>query len=142
MTITEFLTARLDEDEEVALSAAGWDRAGRTRIPGSWSPEGIGGVTDEELRPVAYAGESGLSDSKVSHIVRHDPARVLAEVEAKRALIADADTFDRTAREYVSKGDRMNSLAARGVERGVIHALRTLALPYADHPDYDESWRP
>ena len=23
-----------------------------------------------------------------------------------------------------------------------LDTLRTLALPYADHPDYDEEWRP
>lgn len=47
------------------------------------------------------------------------PARVLAECDAKRRII----TWD----------------ADQPVERGI---LALLALPYADHPDYDAEWAP
>lgn len=54
------------------------------------------------------------------------PARVLAECEAKRRII----NWWMAGREGQPYGhDTMRLLGA-------------LALPYADHPDYDEAWRP
>lgn len=60
-----------------------------------------------------------------AHIIRHDPARVLREVEAKRKVV------DRYAwlREHGDTGD------ARWV-------LPLLAAVYADHPDYRPEWAP
>lgn len=55
----------------------------------------------------------------------HDE-RVLAEVEAKRQII------DLCATETPETGGL--PLALR--------TLRLLAMPYAEHPDYDEAWRP
>ncbi len=54
-------------------------------------------------------------------------ARVLAECEAKRRIIA---TFDR----YVG-----HARAERDHETAI---LKALALPYADHPGFREEWRP
>lgn len=60
-----------------------------------------------------------------------DSARVLAEVAAKRRMVeqcgeaaADAINYAREARDLADD------------------TLRLLALPFSDHPDYDESWRP
>jgi hypothetical protein len=53
--------------------------------------------------------------------------RVLAECAAKRAIV-----------EYAQECDRM--LGAEPVIAD--HFLRILAVPYADHPDYREEWRP
>ena len=88
MTLTEFLLARIAEDER---------RVGFVR----------GFIPDE--------GDQG------EYI---NPARVLAECEAKRRIVEHCD-FDHLAR---SPGDP--------------YVLRLLALPYADHPDYREEWRP
>lgn len=132
MTITEFLTARMDEDEALAresiIDASHWSVFAVN--------EHFGQVDSDDG---AIANSVDLKDA--AHIVRWDPAHVLADIAAKRALIADLATFDRVATEKVSS-DPATSLTARGIERGIMHALRTLALPFTDHPDFDESWKP
>ena len=66
--------------------------------------------------------------SHAEHIARHDPARVLAEVEAKRALIEE------TIRPWLGNDQTTGRIAWV--------ALRLLAWPYADRPGYQEVWRP
>ena len=58
----------------------------------------------------------------------HWGVRMLAEVNAKRALIAE------TIEPYLGMDTTMARVANQ--------ALRLLALPYADHPDYRPEWRP
>jgi hypothetical protein len=53
----------------------------------------------------------------VKHIAHQDPARTLREVEAKRKILD----------QYLG---------------WPVPTLCLLALPYADHPDFDEAWRP
>ncbi|MFE1515705.1 DUF6221 family protein [[Kitasatospora] papulosa] len=62
------------------------------------------------------------------------PARVLREVEAKRALLSRYEAM--TADVLVVTGRE----AILSEYRRII--LPGLALPYADHPDYQETWKP
>lgn len=55
------------------------------------------------------------------------PGRVLAECEAKRRIVAEANRFE---------GDDDPGAHV------LVGVLELLALPYADHPDYREEWRP
>lgn len=70
-----------------------------------------------------------------------DPARMLAECEAKRRIVKgltqDAPTLHDGMREKVERGavEWAWSVAREGT-------LANLALPYADHPDYREEWKP
>lgn len=82
MTITEFLLARLSEDEDHAKRAAfGWGA--------EWQvvPE-----NDEEWSSINADGKEDVVGSEdadvIVHIGTHDPSRVLAECAAKRAIIA------------------------------------------------------
>lgn len=178
MTLVEFLRARLDEAEQVARDCAGPHLCGCAHVDF-----------------VMFAGTCDCGY----------PARVLADVEVKRKIIAefqwwidgqdapprsDAElhaSFAHPAYEYrTTEGQRKafddasvppsddngepdytwerNTDAGRGgwerfdyteesywrrrlPEDQVSKAeppliLRLLALPYADHADYDESWRP
>ena len=79
--------------------------------------------------------EGPTGESQVTHIARHDPARVLREVEAKRRILYTCDTATRMwlharTEEY-----------ADGVADPGDTILRALASVYADHPDYDPEWR-
>ena len=56
------------------------------------------------------------------------PARVLAECDAKRRIVELADRDDNW--RYGMHSEAIGEV------------LRLLALPYADHPDYREEWRP
>src|SRR5689334_2114656 len=86
-----FLRARLDEDEAGA-------RAAKQDLSGLWTfvqtPGGRSKVTDD----LGYSvSETDDVDSQPwfaqPHIARWDPARVLAEVEAKRRIV-DLTDFD------------------------------------------------
>jgi hypothetical protein len=89
------------------------------------------------------------------HIVRHDPARVLREVEAKRAILglldsaraaweaahqAELDSRDANLVMGISEGRAANQ--AWAVYQAMNAALPLLATPYADHPDYRPEWSP
>lgn len=56
-----------------------------------------------------------------------DPKRVLAECEAKRWIVEVSTTTVKS-----------HGLCTRCV---TCITVRLLALPYADHPDYDPKWR-
>ena len=60
------------------------------------------------------------------YIARHDPARVLREVEAKRRIVA-------TAVLMLDGGVSYESWES---------VLQDLALPYSEHPDYRQEWKP
>lgn len=143
--LVEWLKAQLDEDERVALAATAgpWfvhdtylDRGGYTATVLS------GEIGHGELRAwlptmrsdVAWDNERNVwNDAK--HIARHDPARVLREVEAKRRII---DLYARTQRGYIEQGSSDDFTG----EQYLRDVLRLLALPYSDRPGYQEEWRP
>lgn len=133
MELVAFLRARLDEDQQAAQEAA--EQVG----DGQWEQRNVRIVTTADRdRDVA---EDVIYEC-IEHIARHDPARVLAEVNAKRRIIDlhEPDEFER---------DRCKSCRRdeSGWEGSVpaewpCATLRLLALPYADHADYREEWRP
>jgi hypothetical protein len=69
-------------------------------------------------------------------IARNDPARALADVEAKRRIVAE---HARMAPRYCRTCDYAGEQDGR---RYGCTTLRLLALPHAGHPDYQEEWRP
>lgn len=84
-------------------------------------------TTDEiYLGQVGFFTYYDTNDDPVDHAERHTPARVLREVDAKRELLD----------EYIREiGDDAANETAQQLGK-------LLALPYADHPDYREQWRP
>jgi hypothetical protein len=136
--LVAFLRARLDEDEAAAREAT----------PGPWTVNGPIGddaiyADDQGVCVVGggrWGGEASVfdRDGDKRHIARHDPARVLAEVDAKRRILdlwSAAFQNPRDAAQFAGPDwDRVRD-AARWT-------VRKLAAPYADHPDYREEWRP
>jgi hypothetical protein len=120
--LVEFLRARLDEEAAAAREASG-----------RWRRAGINSVEDSDGRLVIYGDGSAPTSAEAEHIASHDPARVLADVEAKRRIVAElehADPYD------------MDYWGGRGGYDRAQTTLRLLALPYVDHPDYRQEWRP
>jgi len=111
-TLTEFLIARIGEDEAVARAAVvdGW-------IVHEYPYEGTS-VTDYERED--YEGDLSAAGA---HIEAHSPARVLAECESKRAIIAD-----------------VAGLSGQWYDEIEYRILTDLAQIYSDHPDYREDW--
>lgn len=132
--LVTFLLERLDEDESAAQ---------RTQ-PGPWMavPAAMPGEVEVrhqmlDGRPdvaVAVATTHGLycAGSDAEHIARYDPARVLAELEAKRAIVAQcAPLLDEAPCDVDAAGADLAD-----------DVLRLLALPYAEHSDYQQEWKP
>lgn len=117
MIITEFIRARLDEEEQTAQAAAGSDVEA-----GFWT---LSDATATQVRDGnGYRVGGHTWPHKGAHIVLHDPARVLREVNMKKRMIEDLDYG----------GGEMGD--AQG------QVIRQLASVYSDHPDYDQKWAP
>lgn len=153
MNIREFLTARLDEDEAAIRALPIWvaDRWEPWRSkhdmqvlaalkPGLPPPPQIDySVPDDayDAEWIVYWGHIatfGFENAPVTRfIARHDPARALREIAAKRALIAALDGNV----QFHDNDDRGVSAARDAVDV----CLRHLAAPYANDPDYDPAWK-
>jgi len=148
LTIAEFLRARLNEAEQAAREAGAdaWAHGGGRTV--SWqrgSAHGFVAFVD-----IVPAGE---------HIARHDPARVLRDIETKRRIIAEHVPWPERGHltGIWAEPDPMCSVCVSMVMdedaggnrfRDLRHeawpcpTLRLLALPHAEHPDYQPEWRP
>ena len=128
--LVQFLRTRLDEDEQAARTwpdhQHNWEACGPRHLS-------YASGSGESVTAVNVGGDGTLGWERIyvkrdpgelaAHIARHDPARVLREVDAKRQLL-DGHTPDY---HWCPMGDSV---------------LKMLALPYADHPDYRDDWRP
>lgn len=130
MTLTDFLLARIAEDEAVArehrrILTEQIERG--TYLPGH-EPEVNG---ERDLHVI-----DGNMDSPAIEI---GSARVLAECEAKRRIVA----LYREASESAQDARAQDEGNAYDCATDYIEsALYALALPYAAHPDYRDEWRP
>lgn len=128
MTLAEFTAARLDEDERIARETIASEPDGTCGCPpGDWS----------------YLDTIGSPDyGTVYHVMRHDPARVLREVAAKRKILA-RHAPHRTASgglacDWCSEDtDDRPQLAKVSWPCGDV---RDIAAIWSDHPGYDPSW--
>lgn len=116
--LVQWLRAQLDEDERIAKEAGG--RRGQWRLARP--------LDDAELGDASW-----LRPPYLKHVERHDPARVLAEIDAKRRILylavqlpkvtASTDMFDNNRDAWAE-------------------VLKQLAAPYAGRPGYKPEWRP
>jgi hypothetical protein len=125
-----FLRARLDEDAAAAK-----------RVESRWRQIGETGVIVASDGTHAEECANGNWTGIAEHIVRHDPARVLADADAKRQMIR---LHGCTEGHECSTVDRAGDVdhCTWVMEDEACTTLRLLALPYADHPDYRDEWRP
>jgi len=135
--LVQFLRARLDEDEQAIEAPETWtefdETQGTRRVDVDHSFERVTACTR------AWRGV---------HIARHDPARVLREVEAKRQVLKLHERVTLRAGGGAQYFD--TTTVCRSCEPSYqfpelswpCATLRLFALPYADHPDYQETWKP
>ncbi|MFE6716823.1 DUF6221 family protein [Streptomyces albidoflavus] len=133
-----FLQARLEHDEAVAREATPgpWRNAPTARHHDTVSGRPEEAVFGYDSFRVATTGEPAGRRALVNaeHIARHDPARVLAEVEAKRRIVrAHAKWCEGRCEAKYPEG---------GFDAAHYWSIKSLAATYADHPDYREEWRP
>lgn len=102
MTLTEFLTARIAEDERLVSEYPSLT----PDFPPKW--------------------ELGLYfEGSIAMALTVPADRVLAECEAKRRII-----------------DLLTDAYGGTISHGATRVLSALAAVYAEHPNYDEAWRP
>ncbi|MFJ9387723.1 DUF6221 family protein [Nocardioides sp. NPDC101246] len=151
MTITEFLLARIAEDEAAARAAAHDGERWRTLKEDYRLAVAIDNGMKWGGETVAY-DEGRPSEEQSAHIARHDPARVLAECEAKRRIVERcrpmyavafreserllAEAFDQE-RFQITASSSSPIWPFAAAER----ILLDLAQSFADHPDFDPAWR-
>ncbi|MCR6706564.1 MAG: DUF6221 family protein [Cellulomonas sp.] len=124
--LTEFLLARIAEDEAVARRALALYGEREFTVEWGWSVH---------IRHASGGHGTSFVDGAP------DPARVLAECEAKRRIVALAD--DATGLDMQVDGEFLVGSRDEAADPYIGDLiLRALALPYADHPDYDVAWRP
>lgn len=114
--LVDFLLSAIAEDERRAEVAANlhadeppersWDTIVRGLEDAGWDPRAAGRLDQ--------------------HVTTWDPARVLAECDAKRRIVAE---YTETSATY----DELATMEA---------VLRLMALPYAHLKGYREEWRP
>jgi hypothetical protein len=131
--LTKWLKDCLDEDEKTA-TAVFRDHTWSAYIEGGDDGWAIEGAHSGE--PSCIVGDEAMA----AHIARHDPARVLREVQAKRRIIDWYETERRVADE--SSGVGADKLWGGGRESALKHVVRQLALPFSDRPGYQDRWRP
>lgn len=125
MTITEFLLARIAEDER--------------RANGRWRVKDMLNHTAEHdmdftFVKVTQGGKTvRLTEEQYrDQFMDHNPdRRLLAECAAKRAIVADRLSSDRSAAD-----DEWSW----GWSDANYRAVKAIAAVYADHPDYQQEW--
>lgn len=135
MDIREFIAARLDEDEAAARAAAD---LGVGIFP-DWIYDPGSGVVANPHR-LGVVMDTGTV--RGTHIARHDPARVLAEVAAKRAIVAEhANGGELVPGKYFCT-ECGSGEPYEYPTQWPCATLRLLATVHADHPDFDPAWKP
>lgn len=131
--LVTFLRARLDEDEQVARAAT----PGPWRAGEPYPDAGSVGAPSGNVCNETSDGFVELVDAR--HIARHDPARVLAEVEAKRKIMQAHAPQHFGAGHVVCTVCEAPFIGER--DDWPCDTLRFLALPYRGHEDYQDAWR-
>lgn len=140
MSIADFLRARYGECRAIADTAANLQ----------CDPENGWGVIDhsgyaktEKRRWIApHIGMLHEAES-AEHVVANNPAVVLADLDAKLAVVDEhPDVNDGDCGTCVNGRWGYPTHGGSSPQRYPCRTLRLLAVPFAAHPDYDERWRP
>lgn len=118
MTITEFLLARIAEDEAVATRA----------------------LVDDGRQVWQVQDWIELEAEVLAHTERHHPHRVLAEAAAKRQIVEEHAIGKGDSSEGCYRCNWVDDWGWN--QEGPCDTLRILASIFRDHPDYDTNWRP
>lgn len=144
MSITEFLRARYGERRALALAATAGPWRAEAFVYGSemdgwgtYHPWEIKAADAEVVGHQPYEGGGVAEEGDARHIEAWGPDVVLADLDAKLAIVARHERCGSMVGYCDDGGHGWDD-----VEGGGCGDLGDLALPFAAHPDYDERWRP
>lgn len=142
MNMVDFLLARITEDEDTANKAAKsintrWMHSEEVPAGAEWENNDgmILGSTGYGLWDCEGSNTLCMDPDATAHMALHDPARVLAECNAKRLVLKHRKRLDRTPTDGPNDGEW-----GMGFSDGNYNAVLALAAVYADHPDYNKEW--
>lgn len=159
--LVAFIRSRLDEDEAAALATEhvhggpvtlSWSVAGRRHLQfDNGCSEDYMAVRCGNLAfgwdRILIARDEVRGGPLAEHIARWDPARVLAEVSAKRTIL---DLHEQTECVNCEDACRIPGTSCRtchhdeenGVWRydGTCRTLLALTQPFSEHPDWNQDW--
>jgi len=124
--LVAFLNARLDEDADLAR------RCARAAGCGEWTGHG-NAVHSRQVDLTEF------DPAIAQHVARHDPARVLRDVEAKRRVMS-RHTLSPAGGDPERPWDDRDDCQFDG-DLWPCDDLLDLALPYRDHPDFPECYK-
>jgi hypothetical protein len=141
MDIADFLEARWAE-REAAAKAAAVDPVGA--MEAHFEAEALHHEQDWRLYPERETDyDHGQADAlhwastrireRMLPLSLHDPASVLADIAANRAILALFRLDFNADGEPICLG---------GYGEAYWDVVRALAVPFASHPDYQEGWKP
>jgi hypothetical protein len=138
--LDEFLSARLDEEEQMALAATAvherdpvtleYDLTGHDTGVWTTGPRDDDCVIEGDHMMIYDEGGHGPADAR--HIVRHDPASTLLRIRTERIIIKEC--VYETGRHGRTKSPRAEWLAS--------YIMMVMALRYANHEQYQAEWAP
>ena len=146
--LVQWLRAQLDEDERIARAV---------RVPPAWhqGPGDDPEWTNDEMvcmwppefhtpyeRDKHWRGLTVEGPELAAHIAKHDPARVLREIDAKRQIVECHEPWTASNGDTICGRCGREHIEGRPGGHFPCQTLRLLALPYADRPGYREEWRP
>jgi hypothetical protein len=131
LTVTEFVEARIAEDEAVARAAT----------PGHWAA-GHREVMYGQCSPgQQVVGPNGVISPKrvdVVHIARHDPPRVLAQCAAMRKIVERHSSIHNG---WHDDAGEPTASCRHDWKEWPCPDLRALASIWSSHPDFRQEWR-
>lgn len=131
--LVEWLRSVLADDEKAAKAAT----------PGPWSArfQDTGAVVDPGVAFDREEGGVGWEDAV--HIARHDPTAVLADIEAKRAVLdlyEETRDTDPESLQPPRKDLHAASTLVGGMQDGLELAVRALARAYRHRLGWKSEW--
>jgi len=133
--LASWLRVQFDEEQRLAERAI---KASGGRI---WTADenGIFPQDDPSNHPGAFLADAyGCTDPGYGfHIARWDPARVLAEIDAKRRIL-DLHTGGHECSGYDHQGEIDRCRYYHDFE--ICSTVRLVAVPYAGRPGWQEQW--
>lgn len=150
-----FLSARLDEDaSDVHLISPGGFEPDIWRVepkpdPRAWAAEVVAysrclgepieAACRDDYTPVALVQ---LGRNEHRHVTRYDPHRMALEIDVKRRILdVCAPTLIDVTPICTDPAAPRQTIPGASEPWG-LPVLRLLALPYSNHPDYREEWKP
>lgn len=130
VSITDFLLARVEEEEAMARAAITDDRGNDSGFADAFDR-----LTGREM--LALHGMR-FADAAARMIVWNTPRRVLAECKAKRAVL---DLHFECRWAGVPSGCSVCRTLRAIPDTYPCMTVRALAAAYVDHPDYSQEWK-